>query len=108
MRYPFNYKYIYKFTYILNVEIRDKTRFFWEKILMPENFWKILNHFESNPLIFRKYFGGFTMTNKKYKLQTHVDEETKQKLDNFCAKTGESLSSILRRALLKILEEEYK
>lgn len=48
------------------------------------------------------------MTNKKYKLQTHVDEETKQKLDNFCAKTGESLSSILRRALLKILEEEYK
>ena len=85
-----------------------KLDYFETKKLTSKIFWKILNHFESKPLIFRKYFGGFTMTNKKYKLQTHVDEETKQKLDNFCAKTGESLSSILRRALLKILEEEYK
>jgi len=46
------------------------------------------------------------MTNKNYKLQTHVDEETKQKLDKICAKYGESLSSILRRALVKFLEGE--
>ena len=46
------------------------------------------------------------MTNKNYKLQTHVDEETKQKLDKICAKYGESLSSILRRALIKFLESE--
>ena len=46
------------------------------------------------------------MDNKTYKLQTHVDETTKQKLDKFCAKTGESVSSIIRRALVKLLESE--
>ena len=46
------------------------------------------------------------MVNKSYKLQTHVDEATKEKLDTLCAKSGESLSSLIRRALLKLLEEE--
>ena len=46
------------------------------------------------------------MANKDYKLQTHVDSETKAKLDALCAKTGESLSSLLRRALIKLLESE--
>ena len=46
------------------------------------------------------------MDNKKYKLQTHVDEATKEKLDALCAKTGESVSSIVRRALIKLLESE--
>ena len=46
------------------------------------------------------------MTNKNCKLQTHVDEATKQKLDELCAKTGESLSSLMRRALIKLLESE--
>lgn len=46
------------------------------------------------------------MSNKNYKLQTHVDETTKKKLDILCAKSGESLSSLIRRALLKLLEDE--
>lgn len=46
------------------------------------------------------------MANKDYKLQTHVDAETKAKLDELCAKTGESLSSLLRRALIKLLESD--
>jgi predicted transcriptional regulator len=46
------------------------------------------------------------MANKDYKLQTHVDADTKAKLDELCAKTGESLSSLLRRALIKLLEGE--
>ena len=46
------------------------------------------------------------MANKNYKLQTHVDAETKAKLDALCAKTGESLSSLLRRALIKLLESD--
>ena len=46
------------------------------------------------------------MANKNYKLQTHVDETTKEKLDTLCAKSGESLSSLIRRALLKLLEAE--
>ena len=46
------------------------------------------------------------MANKDYKLQTHVDEETKAKLDTLREKTGESLSSLLRRALIKLLESE--
>jgi antitoxin component of RelBE/YafQ-DinJ toxin-antitoxin module len=46
------------------------------------------------------------MANKNYKLQTHVDETTKEKLDNLCTKSGESLSSLIRRALLKLLVEE--
>lgn len=46
------------------------------------------------------------MDNKKHKLQTHVDETTKEKLDALCAKTGESVASIVRRALIKLLESE--
>ena len=46
------------------------------------------------------------MANKDYKLQTHVDAETKAKLDALCAKSGDSLSSLLRRALIKLLEGE--
>ena len=46
------------------------------------------------------------MDNKKHKLQTHVDEATKEKLDALCAKTGESVASIVRRALIKLLESE--
>lgn len=48
------------------------------------------------------------MANKKYQVQTYVDEATKEKLDALCAKYGESLSSIARRALLKLLESEDK
>ena len=48
------------------------------------------------------------MTNKKYQVQTYVDEATKEKLDALCAKYGESLSSIVRRALIKLLEQEEK
>lgn len=46
------------------------------------------------------------MANKKYQVQTYVDEITKENLDALCAKYGESLSSIARRALLKLLESE--
>jgi predicted transcriptional regulator len=46
------------------------------------------------------------VANKKYQVQTYVDEETKAKLDALCAKYGESLSAIARRALIKLLESE--
>ena len=46
------------------------------------------------------------MTNKKYQVQTYVDETTKEKLDSLCAKYGMSLSALTRRALLKLLEDE--
>jgi predicted DNA-binding protein len=46
------------------------------------------------------------MDNKSYKLQTHINSETKEKLDALCAKTGESVASIIRRALIKLLESE--
>lgn len=46
------------------------------------------------------------MDNKTYKLQTHITAETKEKLDALCAKTGESMASIIRRALVKLLESE--
>ena len=46
------------------------------------------------------------MSNKSYKLQTHIDEITKEKIDALCAKTGESVASIIRRALIKLLESE--
>lgn len=46
------------------------------------------------------------MANKKYQVQTYVNEETKAKLDALCAKYGESLSAIVRRALIKLLEGE--
>lgn len=46
------------------------------------------------------------MANKKYQVQTYVSEEIKEKLDRICAKYGESLSSIVRRALIKFLESE--
>lgn len=48
------------------------------------------------------------MANKKYQVQTYVSEDIKQKLDKICAKYCESLSSIARRALIKMLEEEEK
>ena len=46
------------------------------------------------------------MSNKTCKLQTHIDETMKQKLDAYCASTGESVSSVMRRALIKLLESE--
>ena len=46
------------------------------------------------------------MANKKYQIQTYVSEEIKEKLDRICAKYEESLSSIVRRALVKFLESE--
>ena len=46
------------------------------------------------------------MTNKKYQVQTYVSEDIKQKLDKICTKYCESISSIARRALIKLLEEE--
>ena len=46
------------------------------------------------------------MANKKYQVQTYVDETIKEKLDALCAKTGESIASIARRALIKLLEGE--
>lgn len=46
------------------------------------------------------------MDNKSYKIQTHITKTTKEKLDSLCAKTGESVSSLLRRALVKLLESE--
>jgi predicted DNA-binding protein len=46
------------------------------------------------------------MDNKSYKLQTHITAEMKEKLDALCAKTGESMASIIRRALVKLLESE--
>lgn len=46
------------------------------------------------------------MSNKKYQVQTYVDESTKKKLDALCKKYGESLSAIARRALIKLLEGE--
>ena len=46
------------------------------------------------------------MANKKYQVQTYVSKEIKEKLDRICAKYGESLSSIVRRALVKFLEGE--
>ena len=46
------------------------------------------------------------MANKKYQVQTYVSEDIKQKLDKICAKYCESISSITRRALIKLLEEE--
>lgn len=46
------------------------------------------------------------MNNKSYKLQTHIDNTLKEKLDALCAKTGESVASIVRRALIKLLENE--
>ena len=48
------------------------------------------------------------MDNKSYKLQTHITSEMKGKLDALCAKTGESMASIIRRALVKLLEDESK
>lgn len=48
------------------------------------------------------------MDNKSYKLQTHITGEMKEKLDTLCAKTGESMASIIRRALIKLLEDESK
>ena len=46
------------------------------------------------------------MANKKNQVQTYIDEVTKEKLDVLCAKTGESVASIVRRALIKLLESE--
>ena len=46
------------------------------------------------------------MANKKYQVQTYVSEDIKQKLDKICVKYCESISSIARRALIKLLEEE--
>lgn len=46
------------------------------------------------------------MANKKYQVQTYISENIKQKLDKICAKYCESISSIARRALIKLLEEE--
>lgn len=46
------------------------------------------------------------MANKKCQVQTYVDEITKEKIDTLCAKTGESVASIVRRALIKLLEVE--
>lgn len=46
------------------------------------------------------------MDNKSCKLQTYITEEMKEKLDALCAKTGESIASIARRALIKLLESE--
>jgi predicted DNA-binding protein len=46
------------------------------------------------------------MDNKSYKLQTHITGEMKKKLDALCTKTGESMASIIRRALVKLLEDE--
>lgn len=46
------------------------------------------------------------MANKKYQVQTYISEDIKQKLDKICAKHCESISSIARRALIKLLEEE--
>ena len=48
------------------------------------------------------------MDNKSYKVQTHITREIKEKLDALCAKTGESMASIIRRALIKLLESESK
>ena len=46
------------------------------------------------------------MANKKYQIQTYVDEATKKKIDLFCEKNQESISSVLRRAIIKYLEGE--
>lgn len=46
------------------------------------------------------------MADKKYQVQTYINEETKTKLDALCAKYGESISAIMRRALIKLLESE--
>mgnify|MGYP003484117868 CR=1 FL=1 len=48
------------------------------------------------------------MTNKKYQVQTYIDCATKEKIDQLCAKYQESVSSIMRRALIKFLEMEEK
>ena len=48
------------------------------------------------------------MTNKKYQVQTYVDCATKEKIDQLCAKYQESVSSIMRRAIIKFLEQEDK
>jgi hypothetical protein len=77
------------------------------KIARIANFPIILIHFDSKLLYNRKKTQEvISMANKDYKLQTHVDAGTKAKLDELCAKTGESLSSLLRRALIKLLESE--
>lgn len=46
------------------------------------------------------------MANKKYQIQTYVDETTKEKIDKLCAKYQEGISSIMRRAIIKYLEGE--
>lgn len=48
------------------------------------------------------------MTNKKYQVQTYVDCATKEKIGQLCAKYQESVSSIMRRAIIKFLEQEDK
>ena len=48
------------------------------------------------------------MTGKKYQIQTYVNENTKKSIDKLCAKYQESVSSIVRRALIKFLELEEK
>ena len=46
------------------------------------------------------------MSNKKFQVQTYVDETTKNQIDNLCIKYQESVSAIIRRAIIKYLEGE--
>ena len=48
------------------------------------------------------------MAEKKYQVQTYVNESTKNSIDKLCTKYQESVSSIVRRALVKFLEMEEK
>ena len=48
------------------------------------------------------------MAEKKYQVQTYVNKSTKNNIDKLCAKYQESVSSIVRRALIKFLELEEK
>lgn len=48
------------------------------------------------------------MAEKKHQVQTYVNESTKDSIDKLCAKYQESVSSIVRRALIKFLELEEK
>ena len=66
-------------------------------------YWLILSYFD---LKIEQKKEDLQMANKKNQVQTYVDEVTKEKLDALCAKTGESVASIVRRALIKLLESE--
>ena len=91
----------------MSLEIDNVSKLFQTKICAKALDAIILIHFDSKLLYNRtKSIGGLIMDNKSYKLQTHITGEMKEKLDVLCAKTGESMASIIRRALVKLLESE--